>query len=381
MTGRSFPPRRGFLAAALAVPAGGLGSSQTPERAGPMPTRVLGKTGLKVSVVGMGCAWTSDPSVVARALDLGINHLDTAPVYQGGNNEPLVRAGMGKRRRQVILTTKTEAGSKNEALQQLEKSLRELGTDYVDVWYLHGKDAPGEIREDLLEAQQTARQQGKIRATGVSTHRLVQTAPAILKIGKIDVVMAAYNFTMGAAAEKAVASLAQAGVGLVTMKAMGGGPRNAVWPGQEFLPGVLKRPGVQGPALRWVLRNRGFASAMVGMGSMEEVEENVRSAGLPLTDADRKVLTARLPVISPFYCRMCGACDGRCPRGLPVADLLRYAMYADSYGQFAFARDQFRRLPEPVQLVRCAECTACPVRCPNGVRVKQRLTQAQAWLA
>jgi predicted aldo/keto reductase-like oxidoreductase len=186
---------------------------------------------------------------------------------------------------------------------------------------------------------------------------------------------------MGPAVEEAIASLARAGIGLVDMKAMAGGPGNAVWPGQAKLPDVMKRRGIHAPALRWVLRNRQFASAMVGMISMEEVEENIGSAAQPFTPADQKLLAARLPEIRAVVCRMCGHCDARCPRGVPVADVLRCLMYAEAYGQFAEARAQFRRLPGPVQRVRCADCAACPVRCPNGVKVQARLARAQEWFA
>lgn len=124
-----------------------------------------------------------------------------------------------------------------------------------------------------------------------------------------------------------------------------------------------------------------FASALVGMMSMEEVEEDVEYCLKPFTDTDKKVLAARLEEIRPLYCRMCGTCDGQCVQGLPVPDMLRYAMYADSYGQFPAARQYFQQLPESLRRVRCTECSSCAVHCPNGVAVKQRLAMAQDWLA
>jgi hypothetical protein len=95
----SLTSRRHFLAGALALPAVRLDltprETQAPSKAegSGLPLRILGKTGLKVTVLGFGCAWTSSPSVFTRGLDLGINHFDTAPVYQGGNNEPMLRTG------------------------------------------------------------------------------------------------------------------------------------------------------------------------------------------------------------------------------------------------------------------------------------------------
>ena len=379
--------RRHFLASALALPttrfdlSRAVSQGSSLEQSGALPLRVLGKTGLKVTTLGFGCAWTSDPSVFTRGLDLGINHFDTAPVYQGGNNEPMLRAGLGSRRKQIVLSTKIESSTKDEALRQLENSLRLLGTDYIDIWYLHGTDRPEAIKQDLVEAQAMAKRQGKVRFIGVSTHRLPLVAPTILQFGNMDVVLAAYNFTMGPEVEKAAESLHQSGLGLVEMKAMAGGRANVRWPGQDSLPRVFKRPGVPGASLRWVLKNSLFASALVGMLSMEEVEENVEHCLKPFTDADKKVLVARLEEIRPVYCRMCGACDDQCPRGLPVPDMLRYAMYADSYGQFPHARKYFQQLPESLRRVRCHDCLSCTVRCPNGVAVQQRLALTQEWLA
>ena len=379
--------RRHFLASALALPVAPFGIRGTPslgafpDRTSSLPVRVLGNTGLEVTVLGFGCAWTSDPSVFTRGLDLGINHFDTAPVYQGGNNEPMLRTGLGSRRKQIVLSTKIEASTKSEALQQLENSLKSLGTDYIDIWYLHGADRPERISQDLVDAQATAKKQGKVRFIGVSTHRVALVAPTILQFGNMDVVLAAYNFTMGPDVEKAIESLHRAGIGLVEMKAMAGGRANSRWPGQDSLPRSFQRPGVPGASLRWVLKNSRFASALVGMLSMEEVEENVDHCLKPFNEADQNVLVTRLEEIRPVYCRMCGACDGQCPQGLPVPDMLRYAMYADSYGQFPVARQYFQRLPESLKQIRCEDCSACAVRCPNGVQVRQRLALAQEWLA
>jgi predicted aldo/keto reductase-like oxidoreductase len=293
----------------------------------------------------------------------------------------MVRTGLGKRRKQVVLSTKIEASNKAEALRQLEGSLKALDTDYIDIWYLHGTDRPEAIRPELVEAQSVAKRQGKVRFIGVSTHRLALVAPTVLQFGNMDVVLAAYNFTMGPEVGKAAESLYRAGIGLVEMKAMAGGRANSRWAGQDSLPRAFKRPEVMGASLRWVLQDSRFASALVGMMSMEEVDEDIEHSLKPFTDADKKVLVARSEEIRPLYCRMCGACDGQCVWGLPVPDILRYAMYADSYGQFPAARQYFQRLPEMQKQVRCADCSQCTVYCPNGVAVKQRMALAQDWLA
>jgi hypothetical protein len=96
---------------------------------------------------------------------------------------------------------------------------------------------------------------------------------------------------------------------------------------------------------------------------------------------DQQVLTAYLDRIKPLYCRMCGNCQGMCPKGLPVSDIVRFAMYADGYGQFALGCENFLALGSEVTEVRCGDCTTCAVKCPNGVNVAGRLSRAQELFA
>jgi aryl-alcohol dehydrogenase-like predicted oxidoreductase len=199
--------RRDFLAAGLALPAVGLRPTDTPPLAPvgdgvrPAPVelayRTLGRTGLKVISLAFGCMTTADPSVIDRAADLGINHFDTARLYQRGNNERMVGVALKKRRHKVIISSKSAARTGTEALADLDASLRELGTDYLDIWYLHMKNEPEQVSADLLEAQRVARQSGKIRFAGVSTHFNMDRMLAYLsKLGEVDVALTTYNFAM-----------------------------------------------------------------------------------------------------------------------------------------------------------------------------------------
>jgi predicted aldo/keto reductase-like oxidoreductase len=101
----------------------------------------------------------------------------------------------------------------------------------------------------------------------------------------------------------------------------------------------------------------------------------------PFSGSDGTILQARLREIGSEYCRMCGACDGQCRNGLPVADMNRFLMYAENYGEFGLGRDHFRVLPADVREVRCGSCEGCTVQCPNGVHVPARLARAQECFA
>lgn len=85
--------------------------------------------------------------------------------------------------------------------------------------------------------------------------------------------------------------------------------------------------------------------------------------------------------IRPFYCRMCYRCTGQCPKGAAVPETIRYLSYADFYGQFALGREHFAMLPDEARSIRCGECESCAVKCPNGVRVAERMIRAQELFA
>ena len=337
--------------------------------------RVLGKTGLKVTRVGFGCMVTSDASVIERAADIGINYFDTSRGYQHGNNERLVGAALKDKRQNIYLSSKTDGKTKQDALAELDKSLSELGTDHLDIWYLHEKNSPSDLPDELFEAQQIARQQGKIRFAGVSTHNSNEMIPFLVRKGATDVVLATFNFTMEKDVSEAMAQANTAGLGVVAMKVMAGGLRK-VKP-DDPVGDKLKREGAMLAALKWVLNDPHVHTTIPGMTDMDQLEENLKATSEPFSPQEEQLLARRLDVIPPLYCRMCGECDGHCAKGLPVADVLRYVMYADGYGQFELGRDHFKQLPAELASVRCGDCPTCTVECRFGVKVQQRLSRAQ----
>jgi uncharacterized protein len=383
--------RRDFLSAGLALPIGGIASSLGMLRSdnkvasSGYPTnvrlsyRTLGKTGLKLTAVGFGCMITSDSSVIERAADIGINYFDTARVYQKGNNERLVGVGLKRKRKDVCVSSKTVSESKQRALDDLDTSLRELGTDHLDIWYLHAKDDPSKVPDELFEAQRIAKQQGKIRFAGLSTHAPKKILPWLVEKGTIEVALVTYNFSMDKEVEAAIAQASKAGMGIVGMKVMAGGYRS-VKPDDPLAP-KLKREGAMLAALKWVLKNPNVSTTIPSMTDNEQLEENLRAMAEPYSSAEEVLLARQLEYIRPIYCRMCGQCDGACPKGLPVADLLRFLTYADGYGQFALGREKFLELPGEIASVRCGDCPTCTVNCPFGVQVAARLRRAQELFA
>lgn len=370
------------MAAGLALPA------LAPAEAKPigMAPRTLGRTGLKVTPLGFGGRGTTEPGVIARALDLGINFIDTGRMYQ--NNERMLGGVLKGRRKDVIIGGKTSAKTKKDALADLEVSLRDLQTDYLDIWQLHGKTDPAEVTDELLEALREAKQSGKVRFVGITSHLNVPVMLAdMLKRGVADAVLVGYNFTLRPEVTEAIRAAREKGMGIIAMKVLAGGFARIQNSAPRFegssdgLVKTLRQDGAMAAAIRWVLRNEAVDTSAVAMADFEHVEENLQALSQPYSAEDEKLLRAKLAFLSPRYCRMCGACGGVCDKGVPVPDELRFLTYADGYRNLALARHSFSELPAAAREIRCADCSACSVRCPNGVEVRARLIRAQQMLA
>ncbi|HSE89623.1 MAG TPA: aldo/keto reductase [Candidatus Binatia bacterium] len=208
-----------------------------------MEYTTLGKTGLKVSVVGLGCGGPSRLGlrgsadsqdraigIVRQALDLGVNFIDTAQSY--GTEGIVGKAIAGIPRDQIVVSTKKtlpDAGQprpENEIKKGLEQSLKHLGTDYIDVYHLHGVEPKdyGFARDRLMPAMRRLREQGKIRFIGVTegfvqdpSHQMLQQS---LKENLWDVVMVGFNL-LNPSARRTVFSMTRAkGVGVLSMFAV-----------------------------------------------------------------------------------------------------------------------------------------------------------------
>ena len=379
--------RRDFLASSLAAPVAASFARRQAETT-KLDIRTLGKTGLEVTSLGFGCMTTPDPAVIERAASMGINFFDTARVYQNGNNERMVGAALKGKRQQIIICSKSLAKTKQEALAELDTSLRELRTDYLDLWYLHNKNTPEELPDELFEAQREAKKAGKIRFAGVTTHfNMVDMLPYLVERGQTDVTLASYNFTLKPEMTDAIQAARRAGMGVVAMKVLAGGfariqrGDRLYDAAPDALTKTLKREGAMLAAIKWALKNRSVDTAIICMTNFDQLNENLRAMSEPFTDHDHELLADQMAFIGSMYCRMCGSCGGVCDKGVPVSDMLRYLSYAEGYGQFAMARDHYLDLPAGVRQVQCRDCSSCSVNCPNGVEVQNRLIKAQALFA
>ncbi len=384
--------RRSFLKAGLCVPAVRRipGRPEAPLQTTPAVSyRTLGKSGLKVSTVGFGCGFNPKPDVIARAIDLGVNYFDTARNY--AESERILGAALRGKRDRFLISTKTGGSTKEDIAKQMDVSLQMLGTDHVDVYLLHAKDSPERVTDEMIEALEHLKKQGKTRAVGLSTHDPNNVLEVVLRSGRLDVVQLTYSYPIGGIyRDAAIKKLHAAGIGLVAMKAViaisgirmmeeFAKGRTLMNMGIDFTP---KKTGEAAlAAVKWVLVNPAIATAVVDPGNTTNLDSNVRAMTEPYTPQDERLLYALNERIRPLYCRMCYQCRGRCARGVPVAEILRFLAYHDFGGDFHHAHAKFLELPAEIRSVRCRDCASCTVQCPNGVAVRERLTRAQELLA
>jgi uncharacterized protein len=374
------PSRRTFLQAGIMLPAATLVSSRGPELFSPAAPgvvyRTLGKTGLKVTAVGCAAGAIPDPDILARAVDLGINYFDTARIYGQGKSEQILGRALQGKRDKIILASKTYSNAKAKILEDIETSLKTLGTDHLDVYHQHSRHEPKEITDEMIETMELVKKQGKTRFIGVSTHDPNAMVDFILKVGKFDVVQTTYSYAIGAPfRDAAIARLHNAGIGVVAMKVV----IATATPKGDKGNHLSNEGGLA--AIKWVLRNPGISTTVPWSETMEELEINFRAMAEEFTSQDEKLLFVRSEQIRELYCRMCFECKGKCPQGVPVADELRILAYNDFAGNFHQAREAFWDLPRKVRRVRCSDCAECVIECKNGVKVRDRLIRAQELLS
>lgn len=378
--------RRDFIRAGLALSAAGLVSSNLDAAILKEPPKItyrtLGKTGLKVTGVGYGIGYEPVTEVVERAIDLGINYFDTSRDYR--ESEAIFARCIKGKRQKIHISTKSGRTKKEEILEDLDTSLKVLGTDYVDIWQLHARDRPDRIPDEALEAMVECKKSGKARFLGFSCHNPNNMVDFLLDTKVFDVMQTTYSFAIGSGfREKAVQKLAAADIGVIAMKVVVALSGMNMGRGGTDAPRQTNQKEGEGPlaGIKWVLSNPAIGTTVPNMNSLAELEMNIRAMAEPYTPTDEQMLFTRNEQIRPDYCRMCFQCDGKCPKGMPVADVLRYLAYYDFAGDLHQAVSNFKDLGAEVRDIKCSDCSECAFECPNGVQVRNRLMRAQELLA
>ena len=349
-----------------------------------MEKRRLGRTGLTVSVIGVGGGPYRGPDIdtdqVARiadtALEGGINLFETAEDY----DEAKMGWALRETRSEVVLATKNTESTYTAMKRGIEKSLAQLRTDFIDVYQMHFVNSRADFKRRIdggaLTALTEARSAGRLGYLGLSGHH-VPTLIEAIELGHFDMVQVPYHLGHSEA-EKLFPVAERLDVGVLAMKTLGGG--FLVDPGLE---GERPRPEAEkmkvDRCIRYVTAQTGLASALVGFRDPRQVVEVVAAAESdePWDEAAAKRIHAEVnDFLGDEYCRTCKYCAPCAVHGwdLDIDGILRMEGFYRRYGYRRSALEAYGALQ--VKADACIACGTCAGKCPYGLAVPDRLRRA-----
>ncbi len=359
--------RREFLIKSAALI--GAGMLPLPAFAGTgnkMPSRILGRTGARVSVLGYGAMQCSDPSIIRHGVEQGITYIDTADCYMGGRNEKIVGKAVAGIRDKLFIATKVHIGRKARMRSSVDRSLASLSVETVDLMQLHGMSTGHQIRnKDVQKIMEAMKNEGKFRFAGVTTHSNQQKVlEAVMEDGYYDTVLVAVNFRSPPTLFETIEKAADMGIGIIAMKTQNGGYRSGPYP--ELTP--------HQSALRYVVERPGIHTAVPGMLSRKTVDENVAGIKGKGGLTDLLLLDAYRVDLEGKACAFCSQCLDQCRYGTGGLDVVRIAMYQEGYDDPRLAAEQAVEVASAVRT--CADCEGCTVDCSQGINIKDSARRA-----
>ena len=317
--------------------------------------KILGKTGLKVKTFGFGGIPIQRVSeeeaieVVRKCYDLGLNYFDTARNYS--NSEERIGKALEDVREDVFLATKSNKRTADALMAELEISLKNLKTDYIDVYQLHNvsnEQQWKQIREPggALEAAYEAKEDGKIHHISVTSH-----SPALsLKLVSSDLfstLMIPYNYLTTEPEKELLPLSKKHDVGTIIMKPFGGGAFSNA-----------------NTAMKFVLNNPNVDIVIPGMMTTQEVEENfmVWQGDWTLTEKEKELIERDKLELGEQFCRACNYCQP-CPQGIPISFILRAEK--QMLRRMGWSESRVKSVKAAKEkLDTCIECGQCEERCP-----------------
>ncbi|MGB5775374.1 MAG: aldo/keto reductase, partial [Sedimenticolaceae bacterium] len=354
-----------------------------------VPSRELGNTGIQVPILQLGTAQRLDPrydKVMHRSFQEGVTWFDTALSYGWGSSHRAIAnflTQIGDRKR-LWLTSKSGAERVSGLHKGVDEALAELGTDYLDLYLMHGIDDLQMLDRDYLALGEKLKAQGKTRFFGFSCHdgNVVALMNRAAEVGGIDAILFRYNFRRYGDLElnRAIDACHRAGIGLLAMKTQGSVPRDL-----ESVAGFRSNNFTLGQAkLKSVWADERIDSIVSEMDSVRYVRENVTAARSekPLTAEESHQLNQLAALTAGYACNGCKhLCEQTIARDVAIAETLRYLMYFECYGKTGRARDLYRAIPVARREASDDELQdACQV-CPQGIDIPARLRRARELLA
>jgi predicted aldo/keto reductase-like oxidoreductase len=371
-----------------------------------MHYRPLGKTGLTVSQLGFGAMRLpmkgEGPSSVVdldlaipmihRAFEAGVNYIDTAVMYCNDDSQRAVGEALKGWRDKVVVSTKNHYFGEDEKewWTLLEQSLDRLQIDSIDIYNHHGVNRESFqklVLPTMSRWMEKAKDQGLIKHVSCSFHDGNEALCEIVDSGYPAVITLQYNL-LDRQLEDGIARAHGKGIGVIVMGPVGGGrlgSANKVL--ETFIPNVKRIPEL---ALSFVLANPNVDMAISGMGTMEQVEENVATVSNlhKLTEDDKAAIDdqlVRLRQMADLYCTGCGYCMP-CPAGVNIPRVFDAYNDARVYGLWDHARRNYAKLMQPNDgkdshgANACVECGECLPKCPQHIDIPTQLKQSHTGL-
>ena len=356
----------------------------------PVPQRPFGRSGIQVPILSLGGMFDvpNNQTLLKQAIRWGVTYWDTAHIYSGGRSEE----GIGQfftrypnQRAKIFLVTKSTARSLQGMSRDLATSLKRMNTDSIDLFFVHAiRDADiMDRRMQAWAAEQKA--EGRIRLFGFSTHNnMAACLHDAARLDWIDGIMMTYNFRLmhEKKMKQAVSACVDAGIGLTAMKTQGGGSVTTDTARELELAGRFVTKGFtdKQAKLKAVWENPQIAAICSQMPTMSILMANIAAAvdRTTLTDNDRRYLDDYARETFSHYCAGCThICENTVAGHLPVGDVMRYLMYAATYGDTHDAHGKFTAIPESVRRQLAAtDYTAAEARCPRNLPIARLIKGA-----
>lgn len=327
-----------------------------------MEYRRLGRTEFKVSCVGMGGIplqrITEEEAIatIDKGYQLGVNFIDTARGYT--ISEELIGKAVEKYRDKIILATKSMARDKESMAKDVEISLRNLRTDYIDLYQFHLIKTQEELEKILgpngaMEALLDAKKAGKIKEIGITCHndKILEKA---IEANIFSTIQFPYNIieTQG---EELFKRAREKDMGVIIMKPIAGG--------------AIRDPQL---SLRFILDNPNVTTVIPGVDNTKQVEENV------MVGVDRRSLTREelqdiqreRDELGNSFCRRCGYCLP-CSEAIDIPTMFLLEGYYTRYKMEEWAKTRYEGVSNKAS--KCIECGVCEEKCPYNLPIREML--------
>lgn len=329
-----------------------------------MEYRILGKTGLEISRLGFGgipiqkIDAEGTKALIGELIDAGVNYIDTARGYTV--SEEYLGYALEGVRDKFVLATKSMARTKEAMAKDIDISLGNLRTDYIDLYQVHNPSA-SDLEKVMaeggaLEALFEAREAGKIGHIGITLHSAELFEKAI-GLDWVETIMFPYNIveTQG---EELIAMCAEKNIGFICMKPLAGG--------------AIEDASI---ALRFIVRNPAVTVVIPGMADSAEIAQNVAAASdtSPLTESEKEKIARIKNELGTNFCRRCNYC-APCSVGINIPGVFLFEGYYSRYDLKDWAMSRYSSLPKTAS--DCIECGVCETRCPYNLPIRAMLKRA-----